>query len=323
MTTQAVPLSPGKVPWGRARLDRATLAIVAASLVLWWLSTFHAAAMPAWAPWDFSFSWFFATAFSLLWYARGLKRQVVDARPAHWRSALFLLGVALIYGVLQTRFEYLAQHMFFLNRLQHVAMHHLGPFLIALAWPWDTILAGAPDLVRRVVATRIVQRVLHIARQPFLAAFLFVGLIALWLTPPVHFRAMIDPDLYLFMNWTMVGDGLLFWALVLDPRDKAVAGISFGMRALLAVAIMFPQIVIGAIIAFAHTDLYSFYAWCGRIYPSIGPLDDQNYGGLIVWIPPAMMSVIALLVVLNALRLSEERQPVGPEGAMPAPWTGR
>ena len=114
---------------------------------------------------------------------------------------------------------------------------------------------------------------------------------------------MIDPDLYLVMNWTMVGDGVLFWSLVLDPRDRGEAGISFGMRALLAVAIMFPQILIGAIIALSKRDLYTFYAWCGRIYPSIGPLADQNYGGLIVWIPPAMMSVVALILVLNALRL--------------------
>ncbi|OYY91856.1 MAG: hypothetical protein B7Y45_01565 [Sphingomonas sp. 28-66-16] len=279
--------------------------------------------MPSWAPWDFSFSWFYATAFVLFWYWRGRRLLAPDRRPSLWRTIALLLGIAMIYAVLQTRLEYLAQHMFFLNRLQHVVMHHLGPLLIALAWPWETILAGAPDIVRRIARARFVVRLLHLARQPFIAAFLFVGLIALWLIPSVHFRAMIDPDLYLVMNWTMVGDGLLFWSLVLDPRDKAAAGISFGLRALLAIGVMFPQIAIGAVIAFAHQDLYGFYTWCGRLYPSIGPLDDQNYGGLIVWIPPAMMSVVALLLVLNALRLNDERQSAGKEELMPAPWTGR
>ncbi len=313
---RVIPLSSGRRP------GTATLIIVAASAIMWWLSTFHAAAMPAWAPWDFSFSWFYATVFPLLWYARGVRALPADRRPARWRIVFFVLGMALIYAVLQTRLEYLAQHMFFLNRLQHVVMHHLGPFLIALAWPWEAILAGAPPTVGTILDWPPVRRLLTVSRQPFLAAFLFVGLIALWLFPDVHFRAMIDPDLYLVMNWTMVGDGVLFWSLVLDPRDRAEAGISFGMRALLAVAIMFPQILIGAIIALSKHDLYTFYAWCGRIYPSIGPLDDQNYGGLIVWIPPAMMSVVALILVLNALRLNEEREVPGQE-AMPAPWTGR
>lgn len=291
---------------------------------LWWLSRFHVALLPVWAPWDFSFSWFFSAAFSLLWYWIGYRRTPIAERPRPWRTLLFLIGLGSIYAVLQTRFEYLAEHMFFLNRFQHVVMHHLGPFLMALAWPWPTIMRGMPGFMRRTIDSAPVLYLLHIARQPFLAAFLFVGLIALWLIPAVHFRAMINPDLYLLMNWTMVGDGLLFWSLVLDPRARKEAGISFGVRAALAVGVMFPQILIGAIIALSRRDLYDFYAWCGRIYPSIGPLDDQHLGGLIVWIPPAMMSAVALLLVLNALRLQElraEKQPAG-GGIAASRWTG-
>ncbi|MDH7974196.1 cytochrome c oxidase assembly protein [Sphingomonas sp. AR_OL41] len=309
----------------RARDAGIGLAVVAASLILWWLCQFHAAALPFWAPFEFSFSWFFATVLAGWWYARGLARAG-DERPAWWRAASFVLGVAAIYTVLQTRFEYLAEHMFFLNRAQHVVMHHLGPLLIALAWPWPTLLRGMPKSARRIVASRWVGRFLHVMRQPFIAAFFFVGLIAFWLVPSIHFRAMLDPTLYLAMNWSMVADGILFWSLVLDPRDKAAAGISFGLRAALAIGVMFPQILIGAIIAFSHADLYRFYAWCGRIYPSIGPLDDQNYGGLIIWIPPAMMSVVSLLLVLNALRLSEEITPSSGTGegrVSASSWTGR
>lgn len=301
-------------------------AIALASVLLWWGCQFHAAAMPEWAPWEFSFSWFYATAFPLWWYWRGLDRTPAADRPSRWRTASFLLGIAAIYAVLQTHFEYLAEHMFFLNRAQHVVMHHLGPLLIALAWPWPTILRGMPDGVRRVVGSRLVAGFLRVMRQPFLAALLFVGLVAFWLIPSIHFRAMIDPNLYLVMNWSMVGDGILFWAVVLDPRDREAAGISFGLRAAMAVGVMFPQILIGAIIAFSRIDLYGFYAWCGRIYPSIGPLDDQAYGGGIIWIPPAMMSVLSLLLVLNALRRAEDASPPGdglPGGVSASAWTGR
>ncbi len=57
--------------------------------------------------------------------------------------------------------------------------------------------------------------------------------------------------------------------------------------------VMFPQIIGGAMITFNPHDLYSFYDLCGRIYPDLGALYDQTVGGLIVWIPPSMMSVIA------------------------------
>jgi putative membrane protein len=301
-----------------------TLILLAAGILLWWLCRYHVAAMPVWAPWDFSFSWFFATVFPLWWYKVGLKRTPASERPRRWRTILFLIGLGSIYAVLQTRYEYLAEHMFFLNRAQHVVMHHLGPFLIALAWPWPVILRGMPEGLVRIVESPAASRLLHLLRRPLLAAFLFVGLIALWLIPDVHFRAMIDPRLYLLMNWTMVGDGILFWGLVLDPRGPQEARISFGMRAALAIGVMFPQILIGAIIALSRQDLYAFYQWCGRIYPTIGPLADQADGGLIIWIPPAMMSIVSLLLVLNAMRLHEDRQerPEPGGGISASRWTG-
>ena len=116
---------------------------------------------------------------------------------------------------------------------------------------------------------------------------------------------MLDPRLYALMNWTMVGDGILFWALVLDPRPMPPARVSFLVRAVLAIGVMFPQIVLGAFITFAHHDLYPYYDLCGRLYPSIDALTDQRLGGLVIWIPPAMMSVVALILVLYGMRRNE------------------
>jgi putative membrane protein len=38
----------------------------------------------------------------------------------------------------------------------------------------------------------------------------------------------------------------------------------------------------------------------------LSALSDQHIGGIVIWIPPAMMSVLGVLVVLNAYRLQEE-----------------
>jgi putative membrane protein len=297
---------------------------------LWWMSTYRMSEMPVWAPWDFSPLWFIAAVLAVYWYGRGLVRMPAAERPALWRTIFYYIGIALIWTVLQTRFEYMAQHMFFLNRAQHVVMHHLGPFLIALAWPGKVLMEGMPEAAGRLTRWRPLRILMAIVQQPFLAAVLFFGLIALWLTPPIHFRAMIDPALYSVMNWSMVVDGLLFWCLVLDPRPAPPAYASFAMRATLTMLVMFPQILMGALIAFADHDIYTFYDWCGRLYPSVSALDDQQYGGLIVWIPSAMMSVIALIVVINFLRQAEEKEwseedaenATGPVISS-AQWTGR
>src|ERR1700739_1268091 len=94
-------------------------------------------------------------------------------RPGAWRHASFVLGVMLIYAVLLTHFEYMAQHMFFLNRLQPLVMHHLGPFLIVLAWPGAALVRGMPAPLRRVVENGSLLRVMRVVQHPVLAGALF------------------------------------------------------------------------------------------------------------------------------------------------------
>ena len=306
----------------------AYLAILALGALLSWLSAVHPSLLPPWAPWDFSWPEYLALTLVPAWYLRGLCAVPEAERPPLWRRIAFFAGLALVYAVLQTRFEYAAQHMFFLNRAQHVVMHHMGPFLIALGAAGATIKRGMPTSLQRAIEHRLIALPIAVLQQPVIAAFIFVGSFYFWLIPGIHFRAMIDPRLYALMNWTMVLDGVLFWALVLDPRPKPPARVSFGTRTALAFGVMFPQIVLGAIITFTERDLYPYYELCGRLYPSVGALSDQRFGGLIMWIPPSMMSVLAVILVINALRLHEESiaeddQDAAALAALSKSWTGR
>jgi putative membrane protein len=329
-------LNPGLRPFagdvaGMARGEVAGLAAaILAAVAVWWFDTSYPSAMPAWAPWDFSFTQFLAAWLALGWYARGVLLLPADQRPGLWRQAAFLLGLGAIYAVLLTHFEYMAQHMFFLNRVQHMAMHHLGPFLIAVSWPGGALLAGMPAPLRRALQSAPVLRATRIVQQPVIAGLLFVGLIYVWLIPGVHFHAMLDPRLYDLMNWSMVIDGLLFWSLVLDPRPAPPARMSYATRLILTILVMFPQIMLGASITFSTTSLYPYYDLCGRLFPSVGALLDQHIGGVILWIPSSMMSSAAFMLTLNNLRRHEDRAALAetdPEvlrmAAMASRWTGR
>jgi putative membrane protein len=306
------------------------LALIAAALLLWWLCRWHPSILPFWAPWEFSWVQFLTIWLTAWWYLRGVAVTPAAERPSIAQILFFLVGLSVVYAMVQTRFEYVAEHMFFLNRIQHIGMHHVGPLLIALSWPGASLKRGIPLRLQHLVDHPFTRKSVNIIQQPLLAALLFVGLIAFWLIPIVHFRAMINPSLYAVMNWSMVVDGILFWCLVLDPRPKPPARTSVATRATLAAIVMFPQILIGAIIALDSHDLYPFYGLCGRIYPAIEAGTDQVIGGLIIWIPAAMMSVLASILVINALRRFEETKKGDGYGddtsalAIPASlWTGR
>lgn len=283
---------------------------LALGATLSWLCATHPATLPVWAPWDFSWVEFLSAVLGLWWYWRGIARSAPEERPGLGRRLSFVLGIAVVYAVLQTRFDYMAQHEFFLNRVQHIFMHHLGPFLLALSWPGHMLKRGMPAPFRRLTEHPVLVRAIRIIQQPLLASVLFVGLVYLFLTPAVQFRVMLDPRLYALMNWSMVGDGILFWCLVLDPRPKELAHVGYGTRMVLPVAVMFPQIALGAYIAFNSHDLYPYYDLCGRLFPSISALYDQHIGGIVAWIPAGMMSAIGFVTVLNAFRLYEDALPV-------------
>jgi putative membrane protein len=282
-------------------------AVVALAVVVAWLTDRHPTMLPVWAPWDFSWPAFLAAGFGLLWFVRGLRRTARGDRIPPWRCWCFLIGFGSLYAVLLTRFEYIAQHMFFLNRVQHAVLHHIGPFLIALSWPGATIARGMPPPLRRCCEAASVRMLLRPFQQPVLAVLLFEGLLFLWLIPPITFRAMLDWRLYEIMNAGMVIDGLLFWFLVLDPRPTPAAPIGFFARLCLGFLIIFPQIGLGTAIGLAQRDLYPSFSLCGRVFADIGPLLDQQIGALVLWVPAGMMSAFAAVLIMGRMFRDDDR----------------
>ena len=258
-------------------------------------------------PWDFSPTVLLACTSSAVFYIRGM--QVLRRRgagPGIARPLAFFAGLILMYVALQTYFDYLSQHMFWVHRLQHLVLHHIAPFLLAIAVPSRVLASGVPPAwragaVRLLSPLHGLKRLLAWMQGPVLAPLLFVGLIYLWLTPHVHFMAMLNANLYRIMNWSMAIDGIFFWWLILTPRQlQGIAPMGYGVRILILVVVTLLQILLGAYIFMHKTVLFDVYAICGRAW-AISPLVDQQLGGLLTWVPPAMMDAIAFLLVLRML----------------------
>lgn len=210
-----------------------------------------------------------------------------------------------MYFVLQTGYEYLSTHMFFLHALQQFAVHHLGPFLVALSWPQATIARGMAlsPRTREALASfgrnPMARALWAVLQNRIVAPTIFVGLIVFWLLPSVHFDAMLSARVYWWMNWSMLIDGLVFWFLALDPRSKRDgAWLGYGARMAIVLVMMLPEMLIGAYIALSARDLYDVYDVCGRALV-ISARADQSLGGLILWVPVATLDMFGFLVLLR------------------------
>lgn len=282
------------------------------------------------APYQFSFLVTITAILVLVLYLRGLRTARACGTPVSaGRRIAFLAGLILCYAVLHTRFDYYAQYVFFIHRAQHLVLHHTGPFLIALAVPWPVLALGMPDNARRWLRplwrSAAVQGVYRFVQHPVVAPILFVGLIYFWLIPEIHFDAMLSLTLYHVMNWSMLIDGLLFWWLMLNPRPRGGSAVtSYAARVLILFMIMLPQIALGAYIALSGNALYDVYDVCGRAL-TISPGTDQELGGLLTWIPAAMMSVLGILVVIRLMmRYENARHADGPGNQeLPSPDSGQ
>ena len=281
-------------------------ALLALGAGLYVVCGFYPATLPLWLPWEFSWPEFLVTGLTLAWFWRGLRLVPRAQHPALWRKLCFVAGVLSFYVVLQTHIDYYAQHMFFVHRGAHFVLHHLGAFLIAIGMSGPLLYAGMPDFLKPIVSSCPVQGTITVLQNPVIAPVLFVGLLYFWLIPSIHTRVMLDANLYELMNWTMAVNGVMFWSLILDSRPRPPARLSHLGRAALILVIELPQMVLGSILSLSNSDYYPVYQICGRVL-DMTALNDQHYGGLIIWLPGTLTSFAAMIVVLVTMRLNEER----------------
>jgi len=256
-------------------------------------------------PWEFS--WVFLAGFLLtcVLYLRGSRRLPVSFS----RQLAFWIGMAIIYLSLHTYLDYYAEHEFFMHRIQQLLLHHLAPLLIVTAFPGTVLRAGMPlawrvhvlQPLRRSWPWRIVSGVLL---NPTVATLLFIAFIVIWLVPSMQTLAMLDWRIYRFMNWSMLISGFAYWSLVLDHRPHPPGRMTAGLRVLSPAITMTPQILAGAIVTFSKTDLYPIFEICGRAF-TFNVLTGQLIGGVIIWVPSALLESIGGLMALRQwLRLS-------------------
>ena len=229
--------------------------------------------------------------------------------PSFGRKLVFWAGMAIIYLSLHTYLDYFAEHEFFMHRIQQLLLHHVAPLLIAAAYPKAVLRAGLP-LAWRVRLLRPLQRswpwqlISRVLFNPLLATILFVVFILIWLIPSLQTLAMLDWRVYRFMNWSMLVSGFVYWSLVLDHRPHPPGRMTAGLRVLSPGITMAPQIVAGAIVTFSTVDLYPIFEICGRAF-AFNVLTGQMVGGLIIWIPSALLeSAGGLLALQQWLNLS-------------------
>jgi putative membrane protein len=213
----------------------------------------------------------------------------------------FFSGLFAIFLALQSPIDPLADHLFSVHQVQHMLLRMIAPILILLGLPLTPILRGMPQwllqgVVRPLVRSANVRSVYSVLTRPALVVLLFIGTLFLWQIPFLHNLALRNGEVHEVMHFSMLVTGLRFWWLFIDPRPGRVR-LHYGLRILVLALIVLPNTLLGALISFSGGLLYEAYAEVEQPF-NLSLITDQQFGGLILWLPGDMMSIIAAGIVM-------------------------
>jgi putative membrane protein len=256
------------------------------------------------APWTFE-PWVVALlAISAVGYAAGVARLWGHAgrgRGIGGRAvAGFALGWLSLVVALISPIDALGSRLFAAHMVQHELLMIVAAPLLVLgrplaAWAWALPAAWRAPVGR--MFHRPAWRVPWLAVTGALAAWLLHGL-ALWLwhVPAWFDAALASATLHTLQHIAFVVTALLFWWSVL--------GVATRQDRALALASLFTTMLhtgaLGALLALAPTAWYAAYAQSTAAF-GLTPLEDQQIGGLVMWVPAGVVYVGCALMLASQL----------------------
>ena len=243
--------------------------------------------------------------FGLGWlYHRGLSHpRWRRTAPATRQRVFFWLGLLAIAAGSAGPLAFAGAGSFATHQVGHVLMRLLGPLMIALAQPWGVIAAALPRRWRRRLAEIATRSPLRVLRHPAAATLLLIGVFYLWHLPALFRQAVDIPALGALAHVTLMLTGLWYFAMLLDPRDPP-EGAARGARLLTGVAVVFSNILLGALIALKDSVAYG----PAGMHGGLATLSDEAIGGYVIWVPSSILMIVATVLALHGWNRAEERR---------------
>lgn len=246
-------------------------------------------------------------------YWRGLRRVWRESsergRARRKKEALaFACGWLALFVALVSPLHPWGEVLFSAHMTQHEVLMLVAAPLLVLGRPLVPFLWALPVGLRRqageVGKKRQVRAVWRAMTNP-LAAWA-IHAVALWVWhAPALFDATLRSDfVHTLQHLSFLGSALLFWWALIHGR-RGLMG--YGAAVLYMFTTSVHSGVLGALITFGRSVWYPAYAQTTASW-GLTPLEDQQLGGLIMWIPAGLVYIFAGLALFAGwLRESETR----------------
>ena len=236
-------------------------------------------------------------ALSFALYATGVARLWRQARVGagitRLRALAFVAGWGILLIALCSPLDTLAAGLFSAHMVQHELLMVAAAPLLVLGRPLATWIWALP-LSGRVTAgawTRnsFVRTPWDVITHPLGAFVIHAAALWLWHVPSLFEAALANYAVHAFQHASFLFSALLFWWAVLAPGD---------VRGRDGVAILYlfgTMLHTGALGALLTVSSSAWYPGATHVALGLSALEDQQIGGLIMWIPAGTVYVAAAL----------------------------
>ena len=265
-----------------------------------------------WSAWTLALPITLPLAATLILYVVGMRalwgRAGNGRGVSAWRAAAFVAGWLALVVALVSPLHALGEALFSAHMAQHELLMTIAAPLLVLGRPLVPALFALPPQARRGASgwtqSPAFRTVWGRLTRPGTAWLLHAIAIWGWHLPRLYEATLQNDLVHTLQHLSFLGTALLFWWTVLHP---AWSGRGLAMLSLFTA--MLHTGALGAILTVSSAVWYPAYAGTTRGW-GLTPLEDQQLGGLIMWIPGGAAYLIAALALLgSSLRESERRAP--------------
>lgn len=200
----------------------------------------------------------------------------------------FFTALALLFVTLNGPLHDLSDfYLFSAHMVQHLVLTLIVPPLMIHGTPGWMLR----PLLRRPALYRLARRTTSVV-----ACFVIFNLVlAFWHLPPLYNLALAYHPVHITQHLMFIAASVLMWWPLMSPLPDLPRA-PYPAQMLYCFLMVIPMSIISIYIAMADTLLYPAYAIAPRIM-GITPMDDQQYGGLIMWIPGGVFFYAVMTVV--------------------------
>ena len=246
-------------------------------------------------------------------YYRGLQ-SLGERRRFHgtWRPSSFYAGLFALAVALLSPLDHLSDELFMAHMTQHMLLMMVGVPLVLLGAPIIPVLRGIPRPIRRRIVIPTFQSlpvrfVLRTLSRPLVAWPAFVFSMFAWHLPSLYEAALANEGLHLAEHAVFAIGAYLFWWNVIDPHPLR-PNLPYLVRIPYIFITVVPAFVLGAFLTFAGEPWYETYIVSAPLYGFSG-IEDQQLGGVIMWIPGSFIIGTALILDLYvAIKQEQHKQ---------------